>query len=429
MRKYNWFKQENKENIISKEKHFWRTLSREAYPITKGKTRIQISLEPFIISKKEYEILRNNLTLFISAARKIASKYFDDKEIKDVVVINKEERILVEKSKNEDFVGIVRIDLFYGKEPKVIEINADFPDGLFMHDITSKAILSNLTDIDLVSPSHIELFHRLLISENIDFKNHIFIGYDKGRKFIDEFALSKIKLNELGWRNVSVGLFDDLAYKYGRFYFQKKRIDVIRRGAELFKLRKIPGFMDKLVAAQKKANVKVINNFKMRLLGHKSLMVALCDSRFHKYLTSEEIKSIKTLLPETIKLNGGKIEKIIKEKDRWVLKPSDLAEGEGISIGRHLTKQEWKLAMENALKNNKHWILQHRVSVPKEEFNSVDKNTGKITSSVKNYDFNPHIVLFKNHNEVGDILVRFSDSDVLNVGKGGGITYAFVEKN
>lgn len=428
MYQYNWFKQEKKEKIIAKEKKFWRILSQEAYPVTKGKIRIPISLEPFIISKIEYETLKEDLILFISATRKIASQYFEDKEIQNIVVINKKERKIIEKSKNEDFLGIVRIDLFYDKKPKIVEINADFPDGFFMHDITSKTMLSNFHAKSLATPNHAELFHKLLVSEKIDPKSHIFIGYDKGRSFIDEFMLSKIKLKRLGWKNISVGPFDDLAFKNNNFYYKKKRIDVIRRGAELFKLRKIPNLISKLVKAQEQSNLRVINNFKMRLLGHKSLLAAVYDSRFHKYLTAKEIKAIKILLPETIKLNKNVLEKVIREKDQWVLKPSDLAEGEGIAVGRSLSKREWKKTLQKSLKKSQYWILQRRISVPEKTFSLVDQRTGKIITKTKKYDFDPHIILFKNSNAIGNILVRFSESDILNVLKGGGLTYAFVEK-
>ena len=147
-------KTEKNESIITKDKEFWETLSREAYPVTKGKLRIPISLEPFIVTDSEYTKLTRNLTFFISAARKIATKYFDDKEIQDIVVINEEERELIRKSKDQDFVGIVRVDLFYDQEPKIVEINADFPDGFFMHDVSSKTMLSQLNDKKLTNPNH-----------------------------------------------------------------------------------------------------------------------------------------------------------------------------------------------------------------------------------------------------------------------------------
>jgi hypothetical protein len=36
--------------------------------------------------------------------------------------------------------------------------------------------------------------------------------------------------------------------------------------------------------------------------------------------------------------------------------------------------------------------------------------------------------MFKDRVEIGKILVRFSDSSILNVMQGGGLTYAFIEK-
>lgn len=406
---------------MAKDKNFWHNLSQKAYPLTKGRFRIPISLEPFLISEKEYDNLQNNLELVISAAKKIADRYFNDKDLQKIVILNKKEGKLIERFKNEDFSGILRLDLFYGKKPKLVEINSDFPDGFFMHDVTSQEILSCLGVGVSVAPSHADLFHQLLAAQGLAPKDHIFIGYDKERTFIDEFELAKIKLGNLGWENISVGPLNDLKYKNRAFYFNNKPIDAIRRGIELFKLRKIPGLVEKL-----NSDIKIINNFKMRLLGHKSLLAALWDKRFHKYLSKKEIGAIKDLLPRTIKLNKRGIKSIISHKDKWVLKPSDLAEGKNVYVGSSLSGAHWAGLINFALKNPDYWILQRKVFIPKERFNLVDHQRKEIISGTRKYDFNPHFILFKDKIKMGIILVRFSESEVLNVAKGGGLTYAFV---
>lgn len=427
MYKQDWFKKLEKEEILAINEKFWRNLSKSAYPVTKGKLKIPISLEPFIITKSEYRDLQKNLLLFVSAARKIADKYFVDDEIKKIVVINKNEKQLIKQSRHSNFVGIIRIDLFYAKYPKVVEINADFPDGLFMHDITSREIM-RLSGLKVQYSNNSKLFDQLLKSEKVNKSDHIFVGYNKKRNFIDEFVLSKIQLNKLGWENVSAGAFEDLVFRKGQCYFQGKRVDVIRRGAELYKLRTTPHLIKNLIKAGKNSKLQLINNFKMRLLGHKSLLAALHDRRFHKYLTISEIESIYKLLPFTTKLDMSNINKLTNEKDLWVLKPSDLAEGENVAIGKSLAKTDWLAVIKKASRNPEMWVLQRRISIPQANFNTVDLQTGKVKSEKKKYDFNPHIVLFKDRNKFGNIISRFSDSDVLNVMKGGGLTYVFVKK-
>lgn len=427
MHKYNWIKNTNKKEVFTKDKKFWNFLSKEAYPISKGKIRIPISLEPFIIKKDEYSKLNYNLKFFISACIKLVDKYFENKKLQEIMSLNKDEHKLIEKFKNDQWVGIIRVDIFYDKGPKIVEINSDYPDGFFMHDITAKAILTNLDNSKYLSFNHAELFQKLLISTNILKDENIFIGYDKGRKFIDEFFLTKKKLQDFGWKNILVGRFEDLKYKNGGVYFSDKKIDIIRRGSELFRLRKIPNLIDGFYKS--KSRLKIINNFKMRLLGHKSLMAVLYDSRFQTYLSKKEINAVKILLPFTTKLDYYPLNNVLKEKNQWVLKPIDLAEGESVCVGSSVKLKEWKKNLKLAMQNPKCWILQKKVSVPETEFNWVDQKSGKIVSKIKKFDFNPHIVLYKNSIEMGNILVRFSDSNILNVAKGGGLTYCSVEKN
>lgn len=439
MQKLTWIKNRTKQEVLESDKKFWDFLVKNAYPKTKGKFRVPISLEPFVIEKEKFEMLEKNLLLVITAAKKLAEKYFEDSEIQEIIAINEREKRLIEKSVNEDFVGIVRADLFYANIPKMVEINADFPDGFFMHDVTLGEIAKINEDEGLKYFNHAKLFSELLEKEGVKKDDHIFVGYDKERVFSDEFYLSKLELEKLGWCNISVGAFEDLEFRDGNFYFKgmdspdkpendeegDKKIDVIRRGAELFKLRKIPGLIENLILAQNNG-LRVFNNFKMRLLGHKSLMAALHDARFFKYLESEEIEAIKELLPKTIKLDKCDLEEIKEQKDLWVLKPADLAEGEGIAVGNSLTQEEWNNFLDLAINEGRFWILQEKIEIPEAEFNLVSDN--RIISEKKKFDFNPHVILLKNENKVGNILVRFSDSSILNIMKGGGLTYSFIKE-
>jgi len=429
MYKHNWISNDSKEYALQKDLEFWTVLSEKAYPVTHGEIRIPISIEPFIVGEKEYNELHKDLELFISAAKKIANQYFFDEEIKKIIVINDQERILIEESINEDFVGIIRPDLFWDDVPKIVELNADFPDGFFMHDVTANAMLNSLTGKKLFLIDHDELFSELLIEQGMNKNSHIFVGYNKNRFFVDEFHLTKLKLKDLGWKNISVGVFDDLVYRDERFYYDDRPIDLIRRGAELFKLRNIPGLVEKLIASQKAGKVKVINNFKNRLLGHKSLLAALWDERFYKYLEINEIEAIKKLLPKTIKLSQSNVDWVRENKDTLVLKPADLAEGEGVAVGCNLSQRDWDSALDLAMPNFAYWIVQEKIAIPEEEFTLIDQSSEGLITARKKYDFDPHLVLFKDRVKIGKILVRFSESSILNVMQGGGLTYAFIEKD
>ncbi len=430
MNKINWLENISDDAALDVSHNFWKHLSEHAYPLSKGTMRIPISFEPYVLTQEKYHDLESQVNLLISGAKKLAQKFYHDRELEEVFAIDEQERALIYQSKNDPLVGIVRVDLFHGEQPKIVEINADFPDGFFMHDVTSSAIKNMISAHELHHASNTELFIELLKSEYVKPNDHIFVGYNGERQFRDEFALTKIKLNEAGWNNISVGAFEDLDYRNGIFFFESKQIDVIRRGAELSKLREIPHLLDQLAKAQQVSGLKIVNNFKMRLLGHKSLLAALHDERFAKYLTMEELTAIKMLVPLTRKLRLEDILVILDEKDRWVLKPSDLAEGTDVVIGSSCAQEKWETLLRRAAENPSKWIVQEKITIPEHTFTLIDgsKTPGR-THVNAYYDLDPHIVLFKEFSKFGNMLVRFSSSEILNVMKGGGLTYAFYIKN
>lgn len=383
------------------EKVFWDELSERAYPVTKGSMRLPISLAPFIIKKDAYEKLRENSTHILKAAKKIANAYYTDPIVKEILNIDPKEEQLIQAARNQDFIGIIRLDIMYSDEPKIVEINADYPDGFFMHDITAELIAR---PHHLTVQNHAALFSDLLIEQGTKKNDPIFIGYNKERTFVDEFYLAKQRLEELGWTNVSVGVFDEN-------FAQPK---VLRRGFELSKIRDDSELTERLIEAEKKGMLTV-NNFKMRLLGYKSLLAALWDERLQSYITDVERAAIRQMIPETYIFSSCKKE--LNQND-WVLKPIDLAEGSDVYVGSVCSKEEWATAVAKANRNPKKWIVQQKVTIPEADFASI---------GIRKYDCNPHIILFKDTLKFGNILVRFSDSEILNVTKGGGITYAFPE--
>jgi hypothetical protein len=135
MKKLNWLLEKKAGQIIDITTHFWDTLSQRAYPLTKGSVRVPISLEPFTLSQQEYKDLQKNLLLVISAARKLANAYFINPELRDMFSLNEAEKDLIEGSYDEPFIGIVRADFFSAHTPQLLELNADYPDGICMHDV------------------------------------------------------------------------------------------------------------------------------------------------------------------------------------------------------------------------------------------------------------------------------------------------------
>lgn len=364
----------------------------------------------------------------VSAIRSLALEYHADVELQKLVALHPDEAASIGRMSEAPFVGVVRADLFFGTTMQMVELNTDYPDGFFVHDETSGEVANMVPDQALECASHADLFRALLTELGVRVDSHIFIGYNRGRAFRDECSVAQLALIKRGFMHVSVGALEDLEYRSGCFYHNGEKVDVIRRGAESIRLRSVPGLLPELAEAEQSTGLVLVNNLRMRLLGHKAMLAALHDQRFAHYLTAEEREAVARMVPYTQKLRRADLAALVSEQKEWVLKPSDDAEGEGVVVGVAVSPEAWRDALTEALKEEVRWIVQKRVEVPKDVFTFVDPTTGEVHTRAMHYDICPHLVLFKDGIQIGNTLVRFSDSALLNVSKGGGLTYAFREK-
>ena len=426
MHKLNWMADYKEKEIADIYNIFQKILVSKAYPCTKGKFQIPISIEPFLIQEEEYRKLQEKIKIFFNAVKKVVDEYYINPILQQIISIHPSEAKLIELAQNQNMSGIIRLDMFYSDQPKIIEINSDFPDGFFMHDVTYQEISGYIKEYKGIkmSEKHSALFNELLLSQGVSKDQFIFIAYENERTFIDEFILCRDSLREHGWLNVEVGFFSDLECEANDIYIKGRKVDVIRRGAELSKVRKIASFTD-FFCNTSNSELKMINNFKMRLFGHKAILAILYSKQFQYLFTNEEVEVIRELLPETLDLNKETVDFALSKKDKWVLKPADLTEGQEIIFGNTKTQSEWNESIKHCVyKDSKKWVLQEKITIPSAMFTVFNKEKG-LVSQIKKHDFCPHIVLAGNDTYFGNILVRFSEQDILNVMQGGGITYAY----
>ncbi len=420
----NWISKKTHQQTIDINNKFWKDLKTDAYPATKGKYTLPISLELQHICTRDHLYISQLLFNFVRSLQLVADAYFVDDYIKQIITLSDIEKKIITKTKDQPYCGPVRVDMFMTDKPNVIEVNTDFPDGFFMHDVTINK-LAKINNKEVLINLHTKQFNTLLHKLNIKKDAHIFIGFNADRIFTDEFYLSKNMLQEMGWVNISVAPFDDVTYKDNHMYYDNKKIDVVRRGVEISKIEQ-SDFIKYVLETPLSFQPIIINNFKQRLLGHKSLMAALHDKQVRTILNKKQKEAVDILLPKTMAITNETYNQAIVQKDAWVLKPNNLAEGEGVYIGINTNQDSWQTALDIALKNKSQWILQQYVVIPKQNIYLFDNET--INVQQKYIDFNPHIMMYPDETiEMGHILNRFSDDKVLNVMKGGGIGYSLVE--
>ncbi len=163
--------------------------------------------------------------------------------------------------------------------------------------------------------------------------------------------------------------------------------------------------------------VFIANPLESGILGEKKLLSRMFSGEFNNILNDDEKEFIEESLPWTKKVNGDLKEKILSEKDKLVLKPDEGYGGEGVSIGKNMSEEEWKKATDEAVREEG-WIVQEYIEVPTIEV--FDK--GEIRKKIMN------ISSFVFGGKYGGCMTRVSDDPVVNTSKGGGIIPTFVIK-
>jgi hypothetical protein len=142
-----------------------------------------------------------------------------------------------------------------------------------------------------------------------------------------------------------------------------RRIDVVQRRV-LF-----PDFLTRadelapLVRAYRDGLVCVVNPLRSYLAGNKALLAMLNGSDFRKRAPAADLAVLDGILPDTSFVGAADRERLIAERDRWVLKSAFGYGGKEVVIGDQVDHAAWSSAIEGT--DGRVWIAQRRVTIPR----------------------------------------------------------------
>lgn len=426
-----------------------------------GKTPINTFLTPLFVKSKQNTFLTTVSTKMFLILNKIIDLYFTEDSIAGEFILNSTEKKLIEIEpgyKNQ--CTIMRVDAFL--EPKnsnslrILECNTDSPGGMSKVDEINKLFLESRTIKKFCSMYKIEepivskqvLLEALLTCYKEFVKNRKIVETKKIKKYkpviaivdlpttknIEEFMKIKRYFESWGVKTI-VGFPENLKYDGKNLYLKNLKIDLVYKRVIVKELiestTKIKGLND-LIVAYRAGDVCLINSLRVSLL-NKHVFSCLSDGRFDEYLTKEEIKLVKSVVPWTRNLIAGEtvvpdgerrdMEKFLQsDKDLLVIKPSGDYGGKNVYIGRQVAEEKWLELLERAFKE-KNWVVQKFINIPKYEFPIFSTRSNlkfeKMYVNVSPYVFN---------GKYASSLVRVSREKVINVSRGGGIVPLFVVK-
>ena len=351
---------------------FWEKLS-PAYPISQGKVRLPIAKNLCNLPDGRIVELMENLNEILNT---LLQQYGTKNGAISRAIEAGEKRItpLI----TDHYTGVVRFDCVIDANTnqfKILEINCDYPDGLILHDKTYSVLSSENLNL-----------HRDLLSKLIDKTKPISILYSKKATFLDGYYAEKTAFENM-FEKVEIGHEIDF-----------KEPKTIRRCLEVSKLS------EQTIHHLSTIKHEYINTFSLRTLGYKNLLSKIN----HPYI------------PKTIPLTRENLLEFLTDKDRWIIKPIEGCEGDGVYFGKDNNEETWKELLNRVV--DMYYIAQEFINISKQRVELYENET--INERELYFDICPYF--FINKNEIigsGHILMRFSEKPIVNVTKGGGIGY------
>lgn len=334
----------------------------------KGET-VPFIYNPYFVSEEDIK----NYEYIADTAMKI-SDMVSEKFIKDENFRKKfpfDERLtelIMHEPLCDVYVPLARYDIFYKNrdEFKFCELNTDGSSAMNEDNEVAKIYMNAriLKDMDMYF-SYFELFYSL--------RNEFLDIYEKKMKrkpenvFIVDLEESQSKEEFLRFKEVfeeadlDCYIADPRKFirKDGALYYDDIKVDAVYRRLVTFEAMdhydEIKDFIDSYLNDE----IFVIGSFRSQIMHNKIIFKILHDEDFLSQIDRQYVSFIEKHVPYTAVLDDEGFLKVLKDKDRYIIKPYDNNASKGVYAGRDFSFEDFKkILSEN---KNKNYIYQEYI--------------------------------------------------------------------
>lgn len=364
---------------------FFGRVANSALPINRSIAKTQCI--PKIYNREHVANLKYIAEFTHGILVKIIEQYQKDEEFRKLFGFDKTmEEMMLLPAGYDSVLPMLRVDIFYNEDDgnfKFCEFNTDGTSAMNEDRILNVALAESETFKDFCDVHKCEPFE--LFDTWVEEVRKIYDTYkykvDKPRVGIVDFKSksSMSEFNEFVHRFKQAGFVaefcdiekavyidEDTAKRTdvecGLYSESGAKLDIIYRRAvtsDVYSnLDKVQDFMQ----AVKDEKVCLIGAFKTQAVHNKILYEIMCRPDNLPFLTEEEHQFLTLHVPKTYRLvrdcNQFDLDKILTEKDGWIIKPLDSYGSKNVYAGITITKNEWQMAVNQALETNGEYILQ-----------------------------------------------------------------------
>lgn len=406
---------------------------------TFGSGPMPLYIKPYFIDGARMPEIRWTTEVLMRIMNKIAEVYYKDESSKAMFYMSPQETELADIPVGyHTRVQITRNDAFLTeKDIYYIEFNADSPGGPMYSDVQGHLIQQSEPFVELCRKYTIgrdlimwQILRMLLTcyrewGGTKEFPNicisagpgggttpefHAIIAWLKRMNFNAEFVGTTEWTYANGKLTTPGGLQPDIIYRRGWIGDWIEHMDGIKP----------------IIKALRDRKVCMVNPLSSTLAANKSIFAVLQRPEILKMFTEEEQGVIRKYLPWTRVFEKTKTDRhgkmidlpdfVSKNKDLFVLKPIDQYGGKDVIVGFATSETDWLTWCDKACAPKGKFIVQDTVPIPEEALPIFEGEKLVFAKKKINVNFYCYGGIY-----TGGV-VRSSDSPVINVHKGGGMT-------
>lgn len=342
----------------------------------KGKP-IPFEYQPLLISSKDEEAFKRIAKETMSIVKKVTEKYVEDESYRKLFGYDDfVEKLILHEPGYDMPVPMARFDVFYNgyEDFGFCEINTDGTSAMLEDYAIASLLLESkiFEDLNWIF-SRYELFDtwvKKIISLYSDIKGErpktVLIADFNDTGTPDEFLMFKEHFENNGVKCIVEDISNlDYNEDKNRLIAKDEEIDLVYRRVVMSDLVRRKDDSNAFIEAYLNDAAVYVGSFRSQVVHNKVFFSVAHMDETKEFLTDEENEFVKKHIPFTARFEGDEafFNEIVRKKDKYIFKPTDLNAARGVYTGRSMSEDEFiKTAKENF---NTDYIYQEFVT-PKE---------------------------------------------------------------
>ena len=316
--------------------------------------------QPFFVSEEDEETFKYISDMMMRISDKITKAYVAISAFRNTFDFdNKMKQLLIHKPLLATFVPICRYDIFYKSrdEFKFCELNTDGS--------------SAMNEDNEVAPFMLELEAMKQMEKRYGYE---FSNYELFDSWVDEFK--ELYKETTGKEDFNLAIADimesasheefekfkkafekkgiktiicdarDIKRKDGHIYSGDFRIDAVYRRLVTFEAVQHWDEIQEFIDGYLNDEFVMIGSFKSQVMHDKRIFIKLFEDRVKKFLSKDELEFIEKHIPYTAMLTSETFEEVLKNKDKYIIKPVDNNASKGVYVGKDHSKKEFEAILK-----------------------------------------------------------------------------------